>query len=125
MSDREKSIPSSPFEARVCFFRHSALLNLPEALRVTLAHLGEGLTNAALEIYGTAPEAPDGLEETRRLVLSISKALQTAGDQLRELDESAVESEIVAEELRIRRFCGRVAPQVAGICSALVACVEG
>lgn len=121
MSDPHAKDPRKgpPFSARVSFFRSAALLNLPEPSRIVLDHLGLALYDLTLEVFGQVPEAPDGLEITRRLLLGIASDLRTAEDQLTELALAAEESEIVAEELRLRRFAGQLAPRLREVGAAL------
>jgi len=122
MSDRSQSIPA-PIP-QVCFFRHSALVNLPGSWRISLTQLGIALFDLCLELYGQAPETRSSLETTRAVLLAIALDLRTAHEQLEEVAVAVQLSELQPEESRLCRAAGSLAPQVRELSEALLRAVQ-
>jgi len=98
--------------SRICFFRHTSLLQVPESMRGALRHFGEDLDDMTLEHYGLVPEAPDSLATTRLRVRALALELGTCGRQLEDLAAEPDASQLVEAEVRLCELAGRLAPQV-------------
>jgi len=140
MSDREKcnpcqssrsATPPSPPSGgvpeadasppRICFFRHTSLLQMPEPWREALRHLGEDLDDMTLESYGLVPEAPNSLATTRARVHALALELATSGRQLEEMAAEPEASQLVGAEVCLCRLAGRLAAQVKEVARRLAA----
>jgi len=107
--------------SRICFFRHTSLLQVPEAWRSALRHLGEDLDDMTLETYGLVPEAPDSLTTTRLRLRALALELGTCAQQLEDLAAEPQASELVDAEVRLCELAGRLASKVKEVSRRLAA----
>ena len=98
--------------SRICFFRHTSLLQVPESGREALRHFGEDLDDMTLERHGLVPEARDSLTTTRARVHALALEAATCARQLEELAAEPEASHLVEAEVRLCELAGRLAPQV-------------